>query len=486
MRVSSARVLALAIVTVALSAAAEKSAFNIHLDPMAGTGLDKAIFVSGASLKVDTTLIKALGPLAPQIEGFGVSAVNHTYLDQGSAFGGGIGLRLRLLNDEKGYYFNPGQPYHGNFAGNLWVDAHFTYTSGGFGPGFDVGVGYEFSLVEGMSVGPFAKFMMNTQHQLLMFGLSFTIGAPERAPDDSDYDHDGVRGSFDECPAVAGPAANNGCPAQDKDADGLSDGLDKCPNEPEDKDGFQDEDGCPDPDNDNDGVLDTADGCPTIAGPAANKGCPDTDQDADGVVDRDDACPTEKGLAENKGCPDADQDHDGVPDRLDKCIGVPGEKDNDGCVWPDADNDGVPDRFDNCPKEAGLASNSGCPAKVKQWVQITREKLVIKDKVYFDTGKATVLPKSYPLLDQVAAIVRDHAEIKLLQIEGHTDNSGDAVTNTKLSQDRADSVRVYVVKKGVEVDRVKAAGFGPDRPADTNDTPAGRENNRRVEFNIVQ
>ncbi len=477
--------LALVTVMIGASAAAEKSAFNIHLDPMVGTGLDKAIFVSGASLKVDTTLLKALGPLAPQIEGFGVSAVNHSYLDQGSAFGGGIGLRLRLFNDEKGYYFNPGQAYHGNFAGNLWLDAHFTYTSGGFGPGFDVGAGYELSVVEGMSVGPLAKFMMNTQHQLLMFGLSFTIGAPDRAPDDSDYDSDGVLGSVDQCPAVAGPATNNGCPADDTDGDGLNDGVDKCPKEPEDKDGYQDEDGCPDPDNDSDGVLDAADGCPTMPGPVANKGCPDKDEDADGVVDRDDACPTEKGLAENKGCPDKDQDGDGVPDRLDKCVDVAGEKDNEGCIWPDADNDTVPDRFDNCPKEAGPASNSGCPAKVKQLVQITREKLVIKDKVYFDSGKATLLAKSNTLLDQVAAIVKDHTEIKLLQIEGHTDNTGDATTNTKLSQDRADAVKAYLVKKGVDADRLKAAGFGPDRPADTNATPAGRDNNRRVEFNIA-
>ena len=277
---------------VASSAAAEKSAFNIHLDPMVGTGLDKVIFVSGASLKVDTTLIKALGPLALQIEGFGVSAVNHSYLDQGSAFGGGIGLRLRLFNDEKGYYFNPGQPYHGNFAGNLWLDAHFTYTSGGFGPGFDVGAGYELSVVEGMSVGPLAKFMMNTQHQLLMFGLSFTIGAPDRAPDDSDYDSDGVLGGIDQCPAVAGPASNNGCPVQDTDGDDLSDGVDQCPKEPEDKDGFQDEDGCPDPDNDSDGVLDVVDGCPTIAGPSANKGCPDADQDDGGVPDASTYTPT--------------------------------------------------------------------------------------------------------------------------------------------------------------------------------------------------
>jgi hypothetical protein len=287
---------------VAFTAAAEKSAVNIHVDPMVGTGLDKAIVVSGAALKVDTTLIEALGPVAPQVEGFGMSAINHTYLDQGSAFGAGIGARLRLFNDEKGYFFNPGQKYHGNFAGNLWVDAHFTYTSGGFGPGFDLGAGYEFSLVEGLSVGPLAKFMLNTQHQVLMFGVSFTIGAPERTPDDADYDSDGTFGSADQCPAVAGPKSNSGCPTQDQDGDGIADGVDTCPAQAEDKDGYQDEDGCPDPDNDADGVLDVNDGCPLVPGPIQNGGCPDADQDDDGVLDRDDACPTEKGLPENKGC----------------------------------------------------------------------------------------------------------------------------------------------------------------------------------------
>ncbi len=273
MRFSCARLLAVALCVSSVSARAEKSAFNFHLDPAVGTGIDKAIFVSGATLKVDTTLLAALGPVAPQVETFGVSAITRGYLDQGSAFGVGLGARLRLFNDEKGYYFNPGQVYRGNLAGNLWLDAHFTYTSGGLGPGFDVGLGYELSLVEGLSVGPFAKFMLNTAHQLLLFGISFTLGAPERTPDEADYDSDGVVG-----------------------------GADKCPTQPEDKDNFKDEDGCPDPDNDADAVFDIDDKCPDLAGPIQNNGCPDQDRDADGVIDRNDACPSVKGLPENNGC----------------------------------------------------------------------------------------------------------------------------------------------------------------------------------------
>ncbi|MDX2015784.1 MAG: OmpA family protein, partial [Myxococcaceae bacterium] len=147
--------------------------------------------------------------------------------------------------------------------------------------------------------------------------------------------------------------------------------------------------------------------------------------------------------------------------------------------------DGVNDRVDNCINEAGPATNQGCPEKQKQLVVITREKLIIKDKVYFDTGKATIQKRSNALLDQIANIMSTHSEIGLIQVEGHTDNTGVPEQNLKLSQDRANSVKEYLVKKGVADTRLKAVGFGQDKPADSNDTPAGRDNNRRVEFNII-
>ncbi|MBL9036969.1 MAG: hypothetical protein JNG84_00510, partial [Archangium sp.] len=217
MRASFHRAVVLATLTVAGLASAEKAAVNVHLDPGLGTGLDKVILVTGATLKIDTTLIQALGPVAPQIEGFGLSAVDHTYLDDGVAFGVGLGARLRLFNDEKGYYFNPGSGHLGNLWGTYWLDAHVTYTSGGFGVGFDVGTGYEFSLVDGLGIGPFAKFLMNTQHAQLMFGLSFTVGAPQTTPTEADYDNDGILGDNDKCIDEAGPKENGGCPDQDGD-----------------------------------------------------------------------------------------------------------------------------------------------------------------------------------------------------------------------------------------------------------------------------
>jgi outer membrane protein OmpA-like peptidoglycan-associated protein len=117
-------------------------------------------------------------------------------------------------------------------------------------------------------------------------------------------------------------------------------------------------------------------------------------------------------------------------------------------------------------------------------VVISATSLKILDKVYFDAGKASIQKRSNPLLDNVAQVLVAHPELAKVQIEGHTDNSGVAEKNKKLSQDRVDAVKAYLVSKGVADSRLVALGFGPDRPAEPNDTPAGREANRRVEFNL--
>lgn len=488
MRLRLAVLAALTVCGGATTAFAEQAPVNFHLDPAVGTGLNNVQFLSGASFKVDTTALG--GPVAPQVEFFGVGASRSDFLDRGGLFGAGVGARLRLFNDEKGYRWNPGNTHTGNLWGNYWVDAHFTWNSGGFGPGFDVGTGAEFSVLEGLSVGPYAQFRLAATHRLLMFGLSFTIGAPQTVPAEADFDGDGVVGETDKCPDDAedkdGFEDADGCPDKDNDKDGVEDGKDQCRDQVEDKDGVEDTDGCPETDADHDSMLDAQDKCPVVTGAPENAGCPDTDQDADEVVDRLDKCPEVKGVKENSGCPDVDTDGDTVVDRLDGCVNEQGPAQNKGCPYPDGDKDTVADPFDNCPTEAGPADNQGCPAKVKQLVVITTEKLMIKDKVYFDTGKATIQARSFRLLDQVAAILKAHPELKLMHVEGHTDSSGDAVVNRQLSEGRAASVTTYLIKKGVQAQRVKAMGFGSDKPADTNDTPAGRENNRRVEFNIIE
>lgn len=272
------------------------------------------------------------------------------------------------------------------------------------------------------------------------------------------------------------------CPLLDDDKDGVANGVDRCALDPEDIDGFEDADGCPEADNDKDGIVDSADKCRDVAGVAEYEGCPVPDADKDGVLDADDKCPNEAGPANRQGCPFRDGDGDGIEDSVDQCPTEAGIPELRGCPARDRDGDEVADHLDNCPDEKGVKENQGCPKKKKQLVVITAERLVIKDKVYFATGKSTILAKSFPLLDQVAEVIKGHPELLHVIVEGHTDSVGKDETNRKLSQDRANSVMAYLVKKGVSADRLAARGYGPDRPAADNSTPAGREQNRRVEF----
>jgi outer membrane protein OmpA-like peptidoglycan-associated protein len=119
-------------------------------------------------------------------------------------------------------------------------------------------------------------------------------------------------------------------------------------------------------------------------------------------------------------------------------------------------------------------------------VVITQSSIEIKDKVQFEYGKAALLPVSFGLLDQVAQVMTENPQLEVLQVEGHTDATGGAAFNRKLSQQRAESVRTYLIGKGVEAKRLVAKGFGPDKPIADNSTDAGREQNRRVEFNILK
>ena len=119
-------------------------------------------------------------------------------------------------------------------------------------------------------------------------------------------------------------------------------------------------------------------------------------------------------------------------------------------------------------------------------VVLTASSITIADKVQFETGKAEILPPSFGLLDEVAAVMNENPQLELLQVEGHTDSTGSAAINRKLSQDRAESVMKYLVARGVKKGRMVPKGFGPDRPIASNDDDAGREANRRVEFNILK
>ena len=312
-------------------------------------------------------------------------------------------------------------------------------------------------------------------------GLTRGDGAPEVR----------VLGSLEWAPDVEAQPA----PAADRDGDGVPDDVDACPDTPGVRTGDPGTNGCP-ADRDHDGIADAQDACPDVPGVATSdpktNGCP-ADRDGDGVPDAQDACPDVAGVKtddpKTNGCP-ADRDGDGIADAQDACPDVKGVKTDDpktnGCPPdPDRDKDGIPNDQDACPDQAGPANKepkkNGCPAVV-----VTATQIVLNEQVKFATGSATILAASDPILTQVAKILGDHAEIKKLAVEGYTDNVGSAKMNKDLSARRAASVVAWLTKHGIDKARLTSAGYGMERPIDTNDTPEGRQNNRRVEMHILE
>jgi OmpA-OmpF porin, OOP family len=221
------------------------------------------------------------------------------------------------------------------------------------------------------------------------------------------------------------------------------------------------------------------------------------DRDHDHIPDDIDLCPDEpedgKPPNPDDGCPALpDRDGDGIPDNVDKCPDQPedfdGIQDADGCPEDDADKDGIPDAQDACPKEPGDPDpdpkKNGCPKFIRR-ISGSTEIQILK-VIEFATGKAQILPKSFPILDEVVRLLKVNPEIKMLAIEGHTDNRGSDQLNEKLSDDRAHSVMKYISDHGVEAGRLSAKGFGPKRPIADNNTNDGRQRNRRVEFHIKE
>ena len=237
-------------------------------------------------------------------------------------------------------------------------------------------------------------------------------------------------------------------------------------------------------DTDHDGFLDRDDHCPGRAGVGPN-GCP-ADRDLDGVIDEDDYCPREAGPAP-KGCPiiDADPDKDGVLLPCDQCPAEVGIK-PDGCPIRDKDGDGIFDDKDKCPNEPetknGFEDRDGCPDAVPDAV---KKFSGVVEGIYFDKAKATIRAQSKAVLQNAAQVLKDYPSISL-EIAGHTSSDGDAAANQRLSQERADSVKQWLVDNGVPPERVRTRGAGAEEPIADNKTPAGREKNRRIEFKVIQ
>jgi len=318
-------------------------------------------------------------------------------------------------------------------------------------------------------------------------GLGNGIGAPDLRlfamvnfnPDFRDRDHDGIYDIDDKCPDQPedrdGFQDEDGCPDPDNDNDGIPDVKDKCPNEPEDVDEFEDADGCPDPDNDKDGIPDINDACPNAPedhkGKRPNDGCPSTteDSDGDGIPDAIDKCPDEPedkdGFEDADGCPDPDNDGDGIPDSFDNCPNAPedtdGFQDEDGCPDPDNDKDGIPDAVDKCPMQPetlnGIKDDDGCPDPGPEWVRLGEGKIEVDEKLGFVShgGKVTLRDASAKVVNDVALVMKGHPEILKLRVEVYAPGVPKAET-----QKRADALRDFLIGKGVEGGRIEAVGQG--------------------------
>jgi outer membrane protein OmpA-like peptidoglycan-associated protein len=289
----------------------------------------------------------------------------------------------------------------------------------------------------------------------------------------------------------------------DRDKDGIPDDDDGCPDEAEDKDGFEDSDGCPDLDNDGDGILDVDDACPLVKedydGDRDEDGCPEGregDRDGDGVPDVDDDCPDEPedfdGFQDEDGCPDPDNDGDGIPDEKDLCPNDPedldGFEDEDGCPDVDNDADRILDVDDACPNDPetynGNEDEDGCPDKGLVILEDTQ--ITILEKVYFETDSAIIKSRSFPLLDAVAATLNASPHITLVEIQGHADERGSDKYNIKLTRARAASVMNALIERGVIKSRLRAGGYGERCPVDPKHNAKAWEKNRRVEFKIIE
>jgi len=229
--------------------------------------------------------------------------------------------------------------------------------------------------------------------------------------------------------------------------------------------------------------------------PAPRKKAPPSDRDKDGIYDKVDACPDEPGVRsddpDKNGCPPPppDRDGDGILDRDDACPDLKGVKSDDptknGCP-PDTDGDGIRDDVDACPYEKGKAdpdpTKNGCPTSVR----VTDNEIIILEQVQFKTGSAVIMKASDDLLFQVSVVFAEHPEILKIEVQGHTDNRGGKKYNQKLSEKRAAAVVKWLVKRGsVDATRLTSQGYGMDEPLTDNDTPEGRQKNRRVQFKIL-
>jgi len=344
------------------------------------------------------------------------------------------------------------------------------------------GAGVEYGFNNGLALRLDADFY-DADAQLIAINILKRFGADKKESKPQpvaviDSDNDGIANDADRCPdSAAGTVVDSqGC-ERDSDRDGVADSQDRCPNSPTDK--KVDTDGC-ELDSDNDGVADSRDSCPNSpTGVNVDPGGCELDSDGDGVADSRDSCPNSPaGVNVDPGGCELDSDGDGVTDNRDRCPNSPAgvNVDPGGCEL-DSDADGVVDSQDRCretPNGAPVDAD-GCK------LQAT---FVLKG-VTFATASAELVGDSRQVLNKVVETLRLNPGLKL-EVAGYTDNRGKRNYNVRLSQQRADSVRNYLIAQGIASERLEAKGYGPADAIADNDTEDGRATNRRVTLHIIE
>lgn len=363
-------------------------------------------------------------------------------LEGGAGAHVGLGLRIRPLANSK-MAPHPGGPWLSGAAG-------VAFTARKLAPIFDAFIGYDFRLRDNRSLGP-------------TLGYMHVLQTDDTGPrtDSANIVLLGIHGTFDL--GDHSPKLRD----QDRDGDGIFDKDDACPEQPEDRDGFQDEDGCPDLDNDKDQIRDVDDKCPMDP------------EDVDGFEDAD-------------GCADEDNDNDGILDQKDQCPEEAEDlddfEDEDGCPDPDNDADGIPDVKDLCPNEPetknGISDNDGCPDT--ESVRVVGDKIELDQKIHFWTNSDRIRAMSYPVLDKLANFLKDHPEYVRIDVEGHADERGQEEFNLDLSKRRAKSILEFLAGRGVSRERLASEGYGASRPLVEGKTEHDWFMNRRVEFVVTR
>lgn len=357
-------------------------------------------------------------------------------------------------------------------AGRFWIDGHagVGLTGGEARFAFDVGMGFEFHPTPVFVFGPVVRYgqvlagsdpAAEGDARFFSAGLTLALRLPPRR-----------RSAAPESPPREAPPPPPPRP-RDSDDDGVPDADDICVNVPRGPRPDATRPGCPTPDSDFDTVLDPDDRCVTVPqGPHPDpqrRGCPAGDDDGDGALNDVDQCPAQPAGptpdATRPGCPDGDRDADGIRDGLDRCV-------------------------DDRETYNGTDDDDGCPERdVATSVELDPQNHVVtlRGTVNFITNSATIVGRaSFELLDGLANLLNQHPEIALVEIQGHTDVRGDRAVNIALSRRRAETVVGYLVSRGVAAERLRAEGYGPDRPVDPRNAPEAWTVNRRTEVHVLR